>query len=131
MRRVYKSFFQNSFNYSGRASRTEFFIVFFTIFAVGALSIVIPFIPGIKVIFALFDLIWTLPTIALTFRRFNDAGVSPIFAFIFWILPIVLKWMPIPAAIALGTSTVCLIATLIIAMMPSKNNMQKRNQTLA
>lgn len=77
----YTQAFKHYFDFSGRATRKEFWM--FVLFNI-IISFIVGFIAGligVKVLNAVYNLLVLIPSISITVRRLRDAGLS-----VWWIL---------------------------------------------
>ena len=87
------SFFRNYVNFSGRASRSEFWYSYLFIFIVGIVLVIVDAIVKNEIISSIWNLAILLPTLAMTARRLHDinrSGWHQLLAGLFPIGPIAL-----------------------------------------
>jgi len=70
------SFFRNYVNFSGRASRSEFWYSYLFIFIVSVILVVVEAIVKTELISSIWNLAVFLPTLAMTTRRLHDINIS-------------------------------------------------------
>ena len=70
------SFFQHSVNFSGRASRSEFWYSYLFLIIVAVIASVIDLVVNNEIISSLWNLAVLLPTLAMTTRRLHDINRS-------------------------------------------------------
>lgn len=70
------SFFRNYVNFSGRASRSEFWYSYLFIIVVAVLMGIVDIFVGNEVVSSLWNLAVLLPTLAMTARRLHDINRS-------------------------------------------------------
>jgi len=70
------SFFRNYVNFSGRASRSEFWYSYLFIFIVGVVLVIVDAIVKNEIISSIWNLAILLPTLAMTARRLHDINRS-------------------------------------------------------
>jgi len=70
------SFFQNYVNFSGRASRSEFWYSYLFLIIVAVIASVIDLVVNNEIISSLWNLAVLLPTLAMTTRRLHDINRS-------------------------------------------------------
>ena len=70
------SFFQNYVNFSGRASRSEFWYSYLFLIIVAVIASVIDLVVDNEIISSLWNLAVLLPTLAMTTRRLHDINRS-------------------------------------------------------
>ncbi|MDX8521566.1 DUF805 domain-containing protein [Mesorhizobium dulcispinae] len=70
------SFFKNYANFSGRASRSEFWYTYLFIFIVGVIMIVVDAVAGNEIVSSIWNLAILVPTLAMTTRRLHDINRS-------------------------------------------------------
>ena len=70
------SFFQNYVNFSGRASRSEFWYSYLFIIIVGVVMAVVDVVLNNEIVSSIWNLAILLPTLAMTTRRLHDINRS-------------------------------------------------------
>lgn len=151
MGRALTLFFKNYFNFHGRSTRREYWFMFlwyaiFVVVAFGYLGIMLlqilarnktGFSPNLLValglpfiIVVLVALAIVVPWIALHVRRYRDAGISPWWLLVTYLLPILLSRSDVfgvseTVSSALATLALALeIANWVIAAQPSKHHVE-------
>ncbi|WP_288530538.1 DUF805 domain-containing protein [uncultured Secundilactobacillus sp.] len=120
MKNYIKRFFENAFDFKGNASRSEFLAVLLITFVIGAVSSFDSIVPGLEYIIAIIALTWLVPSISLTVRRFNDAGIAGGLAILLLILPIMANWFPASSTLKFALEAICLILVVGIGVMAPK-----------
>lgn len=82
------SFFKNYANFSGRASRSEFWYTYLFIFIVGVIMIVVDVVAGNEIISSIWNLAILVPTLAMTTRRLHDINRSGWHQLLAWLFPV-------------------------------------------
>ena len=70
------SFFQNYVNFSGRASRSEFWFAYLFLVIVGIIATILDLVVNNEIISSIWNLAVLLPTLAMTTRRLHDINRS-------------------------------------------------------
>ena len=70
------SFFRNYVNFSGRASRSEFWYSYLFLFIVGVILVIVDAVVKNEIISSIWNLAALLPTLAMTTRRLHDINRS-------------------------------------------------------
>ena len=70
------SFFQNYANFSGRASRSEFWYSYLFIFIVGIVVVIVDAVLNNEIVSSIWNLAILVPTLAMTTRRLHDINRS-------------------------------------------------------
>ncbi|NBI01299.1 DUF805 domain-containing protein [Apilactobacillus kunkeei] len=143
MIKAYKQFWKNYINFTGVSTRSEFWWVFlinsiiYAVFALafGGVAVITAFATGhadksfgiaaligiaVCVLYAIASII---PTISLYFRRYRDAGVTPWFLLITYVLPGIITRLDGYKHNAWLSALVTIISIIgfIILVMPSKD----------
>lgn len=132
---AYKLLFTNYINFGGKSSRAEYWwvqlinfiisIVVLFLFAVlfgimmSGKGIIFGIILGV-IIFSIYGLVILIPSIALIFRRYRDAGVSPWWLIVTALLPYILTIVSKEAGILYYIAIILSLISLVITILPSK-----------
>ncbi|BAB51827.1 mlr5366 [Mesorhizobium japonicum MAFF 303099] len=82
------SFFRNYVNFSGRASRSEFWYSYLFIIIVGVILVIVDTIVKNEIISSIWNLAALLPTLAMTTRRLHDINRSGWHQLLAWFIPV-------------------------------------------
>ncbi|AZO25623.1 MAG: DUF805 domain-containing protein [Mesorhizobium sp.] len=82
------SFFRNYVNFSGRASRSEFWYTYLFIFIVGVIVVIVDAVVGNEAVSSIWNLAILVPTLAMTTRRLHDINRSGWHQLLAWLFPV-------------------------------------------
>lgn len=136
---AYKLLFTNYINFSGKSSRAEYWWVQLINFVIGILLLVlstiifttiikdasgllIGFVIGYLLV-SIYGLVILIPSIALTVRRYRDAGVSPWWFLVIALSSFILTMMAHLSGIFYTIGLVISIIGLVITILPSKKEL--------
>ncbi|GAA6236519.1 DUF805 domain-containing protein [Apilactobacillus micheneri] len=133
---AYKLLFTNYINFSGKSSRAEYWwvqlinfiieilLLILSIFLItftsnGGMSVLIGVIVGYLLV-SIYGLVILIPSIALTVRRYRDAGVSPWWFLVIALASFILVMMDHLSGVFYTIGLVISIIGLVITILPSK-----------
>lgn len=120
MLKIYKSFIKNTFKFNGYTGRSEYFGIFFTLCALGVLSIVQIIFPIISYIYYLIEVVFAIPFISLHFRRYRDAGIDGYWCLLTFVIPDLISNVIHSDTLLNVLVLICLLVNLYIVSKPAK-----------
>lgn len=97
---VYQSFFRKAFDFSGRAARIEYWVIWGTnllaVWLVYMLLSISSMRETVSLFLGIYMVVTFIPTVSLTVRRIRDTGRSVFWcltAFLPWIGPLLIFWL--------------------------------------